>query len=168
MTTDSKHKDPVLREALRLEQEDKPHFQLRDGWQEAVISQVQPRHRLGRWAIAAAIVTLFVGVATVLWQKEPKADSKGLAVEAPKEEPPVVTAQVAVAEANVGIVTMPKPKKSTRPKRLPQQQATTEPAEEPIPEPLSANRDRMRQAMFKEMNRRAVLSDFETEKTDEI
>ncbi|MBR4728895.1 MAG: hypothetical protein IK075_01390 [Prevotella sp.] len=173
MTTDRKYNDPALREALRLEQAAMPHFQLTDGWQDAVMKRTKSTSRRLIWTVAAAIVVLLIGAAGVLWKQ--KAGYRGKEIEvgyqearSPKVETPVVIAQTVPAQVESSTeITRSTRKNSSRRLRQPKQEPN-ETSEPPAPTSLSANRDRMRQAMFEKMNRYSDMTDFESEILDEI
>lgn len=175
MTTDRKYNDPALREALRQEQATMPHFQLADGWQDAVMKQTKSTSRRMIWTIAAAIVILFIGAAGVLWKQKAGDRDKEIGIEhqearLPKVETPVVISQTVPAQVESSTTTeTPKPTRKSHPhiSRRPKQDAN-ETAEAPEPTSLSANRDRMRQAMFEKMNRYSDVTDSETEIIDKI
>ena len=174
MTTDRRYDDPVLREALRQEQAAMPHFQLADGWQDVVMRQVKSTSRRLMWAVAAAIAVLLIGAAGVLWKQ--KAGDRGQEKEIehqeaklPKVETPVVITQTVPAQVESSTTEIPRLTRKSRHRisRQPKQDAN-EPAEASAPTSLSANRDRMRQAIFEKMNRHSDMTDFETEIIDEI
>lgn len=175
MTTDRRYNDPALREALRQEQAAMPHFQLADGWQDTVMKQAKSKSLRIIWIAAAAFVILLIGAAGVLWKQ--KAGDRGLEIEVkyqeagvPKVETPVVIAQTVPAQIESSSTTeTPKPTRKSHPhiSRRPKQDAD-ETAEVPEPTSLSANRDRMRQAMFEKMNRHSDMTDYETEIIDKI
>ena len=175
MMTDRKDKDPALREALRQEMATKPHFQLVDGWQDAVIKQVKSTSRQIVWTAAAAFVILLIGTATVLWQQKVKdryqeSDVLQQEATAPKEESPIVIAQ-AVQTQSKPISSTEKPKQTWKRnigKTRQPRQSTVETTKALTPTSFSANRDRMRQAMFKKMNRNSDMTEMEIEKVDEI
>lgn len=175
MTTDRRYNDPALRQALRQEQAAMPHFRLADGWQDAVMKQAKSTSRRLIWTVAAAFVVLFIGAAAIFWQQE--ADNRGLDIEAgylgtgmPEVEPPIDVAQSVTTQAEPSSATqITKLTRKSHPRisRQPKQK-TNETAEAPAPISLSANRDRMRQAMFEKMNRHSDMTDFEPEIIDEI
>lgn len=174
MTTDRKYNDPALREALRQEQATMPHFQLADGWQDAVMKQTKSTSRRMIWTIAAAIVILFIGAAGVLWKQKAGDRDKEIGIEhqearLPKVETPVVISQTVPAQVESSTTEIPRSTRKSRHRisRQPKQDAN-ETAEAPEPTSLSANRDRMRQAIFEKMNRYSDVTDSETEIIDEI
>ena len=175
MMTDRKDKDPALREALRQELATKPHFQLVDGWEDAVIKQVKSTSRQIVWTVAAAFIILFIGTATVLWQQKAKdryqeSDVLQLETTAPKEESPVVIAQADPTQSKPNPSTGKSRhtrKRSLRKSKLPRQN-TVETTKGLTPTSFSANRDRMRQEMFKKMNRHSDMTELEIEIVDEI
>ena len=175
MTIDRKYDDPALREALRLEQATMPHFPLVDGWQDAVIKRAKTTSRRIVWTAAAAIVVLLIGTATILWQQKTKDRHQELDVlhqeaRIPETESPIVIAQVVPAQSSPEPSTeKPKQKrgKNLRKSKQPRQYAV-ETTKALTPTSLSANRDRMRQAMFKKMNRHSNMTELELEEIDEI
>lgn len=175
MTTDRKYNDPALREALRQEQTAIPHFQLAEGWQSAVMNRIKSTYRRLIWTIAAASVVLLIGTAGVLWKQKDRDRGQEIElghqeVRMPKVETPVVIAQTVSAQIESSSTTkIPRltRKSSSRISRQPKQEID-ETAEAPAPTSLSANRDRMRQAMFEKMNRHSDMTDFEPEIIDEI
>jgi len=175
MTTDRRYNDPALREALRQEQAAMQHFQLADGWQDAVLKQAKSKSRRLIWTAAAAIVIMLIGAAAILWQQG-KVDRHQDAVAGlqyagmPNEEPPVVIAQSVTAQPEPSSTTeAPKSTRKSSPRisRQPRQEVDETP-EPQVTTSLSANRDRMRQAMFEKMNRHSDMTDFEPEIIDEI
>ena len=175
MTTDRKYKDPALREALRQEQATKPHFLLVDGWQDAVIKRAKTTSRRIVWTAAAAIVVLLIGTAAVLWQQKTKDRHQELNVlhqetRITEVESPIVIAQAVPTQSRPNPSTeKPKQKrgKKLRKSKQPGQDAV-ETSKVLTPTSLSANRDRMRQAMFKKMNRHSDMTELELEEIDEI
>ena len=73
MTTERRYNDPALREALRQEQAAMPHFQLADGWQDAVMKQAKSKSQRIIWTAAAAFIVLLIGVAAVYGNRKKKA-----------------------------------------------------------------------------------------------
>ena len=173
MTTDRRYNDLALREALRQEQAAMPHFQLADGWQDAVMKQAKSKSLRIIWSAAAAFVVLLIGTTIILWQQEANDSHEDLKVNhqeagVPKVETPVVIAQTVPAQVESSTeITRSTRKNSSRRLRQPKQEPN-ETSEPPAPTSLSANRDRMRQAMFEKMNRYSDMTDFEPEIIDEI
>lgn len=174
MTTERKYNDPALREALRQEQAAMPHFQLADGWQDAVMKQTKSAYTRLIWTVAAAIVVLLIGAASVLWKQ--KAGDRGQEIEVgyqearlPKVETPIVIAYTVPAQVESSTTEIPRSTQKSR-HRISRKtkQEFDETVEATEPTSLSANRDRMRQAMFEKMKRHSDMTDFETEKIDEI
>ena len=175
MMIDRKYKDPALREALRQEQATKPHFLLVDGWQDAVIKRAKTTSRRIVWTAAAAIVVLLIGTAAVLWQQKTKERYQELNVRhqetrIPEVESPIVIAQAVPTQSRPNPSTE-KPKQKRRNNLRKSKQPRQDAVETPkalTPTSLSANRDRMRQAMFKKMNRHSDMTEIEIEEIDEI
>lgn len=175
MTKDMKYNDPALREALRQEQAAIPHFQLADSWQDAVMKQTNSKSLRIIWTAAAAFVVLLIGATTILWQQKADDSNEDLKVNhqevrAPKVGTPVAITQIVPAQAELSSAAQtPKLVRKMRHRisQLPKQESD-ETAETPEPTSLSANRDRMRQAMFEKMNRHSDMTDFEPEIIDEI
>lgn len=175
MTTERRYNDPALREALRQEQAAMPHFQLADGWQDAVMKQAKSKSQRIIWTAAAAFIVLLIGVAAVLWQQEKKGrhqDTEAGLLEAgmPKEETPIVIAQAVPPQVEPASTTDAlKLKRKSRPRlsRSPRQSAD-EIAEPSVSTSLSGNRDRMRQTMFEKMSGYSDMTDFEPEIFDEL
>lgn len=175
MTTDRSYNDIALREALQQEMATKPHFQLADGWQDNVMRQVKPISRRLIWTAAAVIAVLLIGSAAVILKNE-KGDKFQKTVVchqkvgAPQVETPIVITQAVPAQAELSSAAK-KPtlihKKHTRVSIQARQEAA-EVAETSTPSSLSANRDRMRQALMEKMNRHSDMSDFEPEIHDKI
>ena len=175
MTTDRKYKDVALREALQQEMATKPHFQLADGWQDNVIRQVRPMSRRLIWTAAAVIAVLLIGSVIVIWNNEKGNKFQNIDVchqEAgvPQVETPIVITQEVPTQTELSSAAK-KPKlirkKHTR-ILIQSRQDATEIAETSTPSSLSANRDRMRQALMEKMNRHSDMSDFEPEIHDKI
>lgn len=173
MTTDRKNKDLALREALRQEHAAMPHFQLADGWQDAVMKQVKSKSRRLIWITAAAIVVLLIGTAGVLWKQ--KAGERGQKIEVEYQEAKIPVIEPTLAQSipeQTEPISANQSTKSTR-KRFPRKtqqpiQETNEIAEPLAPTSLSANRDRMRQAMFEKMNGYTDMTVNESNILDEI
>ena len=173
MTTDRRYNDLALREALRQERAVMPHFQLADGWQDAVMKQTKSKSLRIIWTAAAVFVILLIGTTIILWQQEANDSHEDLKVNhqevrVPKVETPVVIAQTVPAqiESSIEIIRSTR-KSSSRISRQPKQEVN-ETSEPPAPTSLSANRDRMRQAMFEKIDRHSDMTDFEPEIIDEI
>ena len=175
MTTDRSYNDIALREALQQEMAEKPHFQLADGWQDNVMRQVKPMSRCLIWTAAAVIVVLLIGSATVICkngkgEKFQNTDICHQEVAAPQVETPIVITQTVPVQKELPSVAQ-KPtlirKKKTR-VSIQARQETAEIAETSTPSSLSANRERMRQALMEKMNRHSDMNDFEPEIHDKI
>lgn len=175
MTTDRKYNDVALREVLRQEMATKPHFQLADGWQDNVMRQVKPMSRRLIWTTASVFAVLLIGSAAVIFKNEKgdkfqKTDVCRKEVGAYQVETPIVITQAVPAQTGLPSAAQ-KPtlirKKNTR-VSIQARQETAEIAETSKPSSLSANRDRMRQALMEKMNRHSDMNDFEPEIHDKI
>lgn len=174
MTKDRKYKDTALRKAFQQEMATKSHFQLADGWQDDVMRQIKPMSRRLIWTAAAIIVVLIIGSATFLWKNE-KGDKFQMTnvchqeVEVPQVETPVTTQTIPAQTGHSNAV--PKPTPTYRKRSRINNQTRQEPDEMGkalAPSSLSANRDRMRQAMMEKMNIHSDMRDFEPEIHDKI
>lgn len=175
MTTNKKYNDPALREALRLEQSAKPHFLLADGWQDAVLKQAKSTLRWKVWTAAAAIVVLLIGTAAILWQQKAKdrcqqPDILHQETKVSKVDPPIVIAQSAPKLSESYSSTEKSKQAQKRSRRISRRSLVNsiEVIDTPTPTSLSANRDRMRQAMFKKMDKHSYMTELEPEEIDEI
>ena len=175
MTTNKKYNDPALREALRLEQAAMPHFQLADGWQDVVLKQAKSTLRWKVWTAAAAIVVLLIGTAAILWQQKAKdryqqPDVLHQETKVSKAESPIVIAQ-SVPKLSESYPSAEQSKQAQKRSRRISRRSlenSGEATETPTPTSLSANRDRMRQAMLEKMDKHSYMTELEPEEIDEI